>query len=162
MSFPPLHFAQRFCCAVHAFNDFNEWMNEERKFFFLGLVWLGCLSRSRRISIYFHLGMEMSEGRETSGERRKMVNAYGFAYVFGLGFEYFELKFQRNRYFIKKSFNIWSVRWTHAIQMCVCDVRVWDAVKWSSIFFICLSVLLVSILFPVELQWPHNPFFSFA
>lgn len=161
MSFPPLHFAQRFCCAVHAFNDFNEWMNEERKFFFLGLVWLGCLSRSRRISIYFHLGMEMSEGRETSDKRREMVNAYGFAYVFGLGFEYFELKFQRNRYFIKKSFNI-GVSGELTQFKCACALCVCDAVKWSSIFFICLSVLLVSILFPVELQWPHNPFFSFA
>lgn len=69
--------------------------------------------------------MEMSEGRETSDERRETVNAYGFAYVFGLGFEYFELKLQRNRYFIKKSFNIGVsgelTQFKCACAMCVCE-----------------------------------------
>lgn len=81
MSFPSLHFKQRLCCAVHAFNVF-QWMNEKRNF---SLAWMFISFLKNFNFNLLHFWMEMS-----AEDKRKRREGNGeclwfFAYVLGLG-----------------------------------------------------------------------------
>lgn len=149
MSFPSVHFAQRFSCMRYGYTQFNDFIEWTRCETFVSA--LGCLSRFFwRISIYLDGNERGSREIKWSAKIGERLLLFLLTFwVFGL-----EPKFQRNRYFIKIA-QRWSVRWTHAIQLH------WNVVATSSALSSFLSFAF-RFYFKSNYNGPiiHSPFVS--